>query len=280
VFHLFAVAALALPCSAFGAVLFDNGPIVTNPTGGTGSIAGLPISQADGFTVPGQSFIFSTTGVGATVSSNTSVADNFVVPAGGWDLDSVTLFAFQTSQTTPSVTSIHINLWTAAPYSAGSPAPVPDPLPQPVLASPLVLPAGDGRFVAHRESTTGTSTERPVFAYTVSLDGLPNGGVLAPGEYWLEWSFDGALSPSANVFTPLVTPRGDAFDLNARQYNALDGQASSPRVWFEGREGYVAGVSDGRGFALPFVLQGSALPSPDGAAGIALLALAGFRRRR
>jgi hypothetical protein len=281
VFTLFVGATLALTSQAGAAgVLFDNGPIVTNPTGGTGSIAGQPISQADGFTVPGQSFIFSTTGVGATVSQNTSVADNFVVPAGsgGWDLDSVTLFAFQSGQTTPSVTSIHINLWTAAPYSAGSPGPLPDPLPQPVLAAALVLPAGPGTFVAQRESTTGTSTVRPVFAYTVSLNDLPGGGVLGPGEYWLEWSFDGALSSSPTVFTPLVTPRTSAFDTNARQYNSLDGQATSPRVWFEGREGFVSGVTDGRGFALPFVLQGTALPAPAGAG--LLLALGCFSTRR
>lgn len=273
-------AAMTAGAPALGAVLFDNGPFVTNPAGGTGSIAGLPISQADGFTVPGQSFVFSTTGVGATVSANTSVADNFSVSADGWNLDSVTLFAFQTSQTTPSVTSIRINLWAAVPFSAGSPAPVPAQLPAPILASSLVLPAGNGSLVAHRQSTTGTGAVRPVFAYTVSLDGLPEAGVLGPGEYWLEWSFDGAASPSANVFTPLVTPRTAAADFNARQFNALDGQPASPRVWFEGREGFVSGVTEGRGFELPFVLHGTTLPAPGTACPTVLLALAGLRRRR
>jgi MYXO-CTERM domain-containing protein len=273
-------AAAACVSAASADVLFTNGPIITNPTGGTGSIAGQPISQADGFTIPGNPLLFSTTGAAATFATQTAAADNFVVPAGGWDLDAVTLFAFQTSQTTPTVHTIRINLWTSAPYSAGSPPPVPSPLPQPVLAEPLVLPAGEGVFVCHRQSPTGTSTVRPVFAYTVSLDGLPNMGVLPEGEYWLEFSFEGASSPSENVFTPLVTPRDEAFDLNARLLNALDGNPESPRVWFEAREGFVAGVSEGRPYALPFVLHGTPVPGPAAAGVLALGALAATRRRR
>lgn len=280
-----AAAIAAALCAAGSAtaradVLFDNGPIITDPTGGTGQIAGLPISQADGFTIPGNPFLFSTTGAAATFATQTAAADNFVVPAGGWDLDAVTLFAFQSSQTTPTVHTIRINLWTAAPYSAGSPPPVPSPLPQPVLAQALVLDAGEGTFVCHRQSPTGTSTVRPIFAYTVSLDGLPDMGVLPEGEYWLEFSFEGASSPSANVFTPLVTPRSEAFDHNARLLNSLDGSAGGPRVWFEGREGYVEGVSEGRAYALPFILHGTPVPGPGGLALLAIGSLAAVRRGR
>lgn len=267
-----------LATSTRAAVLYDNGPIVTDPSGGTGSISGLPISRADPFTIPGSSFGFSTTGIGATVSQNTSVAENFTVPAGAtWDLSAVTLFAYQTSQTTPSISAIRINLWTAAPFNSGSPDNVPDPLPQPVLATALTIPAGPGSFTCHRQSPTSTATVRPVFAYTVALDGLPDGGLLSAGTYWLEWSFDGALTPSPTVFTPLVSPREHAPDWNARQFNALDGQPASPRVWFEGREGYVAGVADGRGFALPFILHGSAVPTPG--SGLVVLVGAAFLRR-
>jgi hypothetical protein len=169
------------------------------------------------------------------------------------------VFAFQTSQTTASVTQVHVNLWTETPYSAGSPD-APANLPQPVLAANLVLPAGPGTFACHRQSVTSTGTVRPVFSYTVSLDGLPDGGRLAPGRYWIQWSCAGAASPSANVFCPLVSPRAAVQGHNARQFNALDGNPASPRVWFEGREGYVAGSSEGRAFALPFELLGTVPP--------------------
>jgi hypothetical protein len=278
---LFCVASASV---AHAALLHTNGPIITNPTGGTGPIAGLPISQAEGFNIPGQTFLFSTTGVNATVAINTSVAENFVVPAGGWDLDTLTVYAFQTSQTSATVTSVRVNLWPAAPFSANSPPPIPDPLPQPVLSVPLDLSAGTGVFVCHRQSPTSTSTVRPVYAYTVPLDGLPDSGRLSEGEYWIEWSFVGASSPSANVFTPLVTPRSAAFDLNARLYNSITGSGSE-RSWFEGREGFVAGVSDGRPYALPFELHGSAIPEPTlttafAAAGVGSLLRRNLRSRR
>jgi len=249
--------------SARAQTLYSNGPIVTNPTGGTGTIAGLPISNADGFNVPGSTFLFSTTGVGATIPAGVSLADDFVVPAGGWDLDAVTLYAFQTSQTTATVTTVRINLWDATPYSANSPAPIPDPLPMPRLSTPLELPAGPGEFVCHRQSPTSTSTVRPVYAYTVSLNALPNGGRLAPGRYWLEWSFQGALTPSQNVFVPLVSPRTAVTGHNARLYNSIDGSSTGPRSWFEGREGFVAGQADGRAYELPFVLMGTPLCVAD-----------------
>jgi hypothetical protein len=258
-----ALAALASFASVAGADdLYSNGPFITNPTGGTGTIAGLPISNPDPFTIPGQTFTFYTTGVAATVATATACAEDFTVPPGQvWDLDSVTVYAFQTSQTTATVHHIQINLWTATPFDAGSPPPLPPELPVPVLASPLVLATGGGTFVCHRQgSATQTSTVRPVFAYTVSLDGLPNGGRLGPGTYWLEWSFDGALTPSQNVFQPLISPRTARSGWNARLKNSLDGSSTGPRVWFEGREGFSAGVSEGRAYELPFVLHGTVLP--------------------
>jgi hypothetical protein len=255
------LSATLLACApALADTLHSNGPLVTNPVGGTGAIAGLPISNCDGFTVPGSTFVFATTGVAATVSTSTAVGEDFTVPEGGWDLDALRVYAFQTSQTTASVTQVHVNLWTETPYSAGSPG-APATLPQPVLAASLVVPAGPGTFVCHRQSATSTATVRPVFAYTVSLDALPDGGRLAPGRYWIQWSCAGALSPSANVFTPLVSPRAATSGHNARQLNALDGNPASPRVWFEGREGYVAGSSEGRAFELPFELFGT-VPAP------------------
>ena len=258
-FAVMALGAVALSANADG--LFSNGAFITQPTGGTGTIAGLPISKCDGFTVPGSTFVYSTTGIAETVATSTAVAEDFTVPAQGWDLDTLTVYAFQTSQTTATVTQVQVNLWTETPYNAGSPG-APATLPQPVLAANLLLTPSPGVFVCHRQSVTSTGTVRPVFAYTVSLDGLPNGGRLPAGRYWIQWSCLGAASPSNNVFTPLVSPRTSVSGHNARQLNALDGNPASPRVWFEGREGYVAGSSDGRAFELPFELAGTLLPTP------------------
>jgi hypothetical protein len=264
--------------AASGALLYDNGPIITNPTGGTGGIAGLPISNPDSFTIPGSSLLYYTTGIGLSVAYNTAVAEDFTVPESGWKVDTLTVYAFQSGWTTPSAQAIHVNIWNATPYSAGSPPPVPDPLPQPMLATSLILPAGEGRFVCHRQgNATGTSTNRPVFAYTVSLDGLPNHGELPAGTYWMQWAIVGASTPTALIYTPLVSPRTAVSNWNARLYNSLTGSSTGPRDWFEGREGYSAGVSEGRPYALPFQLDGTVLPEP---ATTALLVLAALMRRR
>lgn len=275
-------AVVLLACAAGGvhaAQLFSNGPIVTNPTGGTGSIAGMPISNADGYTVPGSSFVFSTTGTNATAAINTAVAEDFVVDQGGWRIDALTVYAFQTSQTTATVTRVHVNLWTETPYSAGSPD-APAVLPTPVFTDDLVIDVGPGEFVCHRQSPTSTSTVRPVYKYTVPLPQIAALGFLPEGRYWIEWSFVGASSPSQNVFTPLVSPRTAVTDHNARLFNSIDGSAGGPRVWFEGREGYVPGQAEGRAYALPFELSGQVIPTP----GFGVLAAAGLgalaRRRR
>lgn len=265
---------------ALAETLYNNGPFITNPTGGTGSIAGQPISNADGFNVPGSTFLFSTSGVNASHAVNTRLADDFIVTGAGWDLDSVKLYAFQTSQTTATVTAVRINLWDATPVSENSPPPVPNPLPLPLLSEPLVIPAGPGRFVAHRQSPSGTSTVRPVFEYTIPLDGLPDGGRLGPGTYWLEFSMEGALTPTANVFVPLVSPRTAVSGHNARLYNSIDGSSTGPRSWFEGREGFVAGASDGRAYAIPFVLEGTVIPEPASLSLLAMGSLLLGRRRR
>ena len=250
---------LASAGSALGQeVLWDNGGIVTNPTGGTGTIAGQPISNADGFTIPGQSFVFSTTGVGAAAWYVNALADDFTVPEGEeWDLSEVKLYAFRSALSVAPVTAVRINLWTAPPFNADSPPPLPIPLPLPLLAQSLEVPVGQGDLVCHRQSVTSTATNRPVHEYVVPLDGLPSGGRLGPGTYWLEFSFVNELVTGQNVLVPLVTPRTMVVGHNARALNALDGQMSSPRAWFEGREGYVAGVTEGRAYELPFVLRGT-----------------------
>ncbi len=239
-------------------LLHSNGTFVTNPTGGTNAIAGLPISRADGFNVPGSTFLFSTTGVNATNNIGTWLAEDFTVPEGQvWTIETLTFYAFQTSQTTPTVTSIRVNLWDAAPYSPTSPGPVPDPLPEPLLSAPLELIPVAGPLVAHRQSPSSSSTVRPVFPYTVTLPSGDSAVTLGAGTYWVQFNFTGASSPSPNVFTPLISPRDQVAVHNCRLLNSIDGSSSGPRIWFEGREGFVAGQADGRAYSVAFEVRGS-----------------------
>lgn len=269
---------------ASAALLFDNGPIITNPTGGTGAIAGQPISQPERLPRPGDGMLI-TTALGRTArgAGGQALGDDFVVPSQGWDLDTLTVYGFELRTTTPPITvptidRIHVNLWTAKPFSANSPPPIPDPLPQPVLATRLVLPVQSWSLLGYRTGgATSTTSIGTIFALNVSLNDLPDGGKLDPGSYWLEWAFEDSTRPAVSHAAPLVTPRASAFNLDARQFNSIDGLPTTPLSWFEARDGFLAGVSEGLAMGLPFTLNGTVLPEPIIAA---ILPLAAFLRRR
>lgn len=279
--RLFSALAAGVLLSAVSAasanLLWDNGPFVTNPTGGTGAVLGQPISVAETYFHPGLGFNTATTGANAAVAVGTALAEDFSVPAGGWVLQTGTFYAFQssTSITAPTVTKIHINLWPAKPYTAQSPdLPAGVTPPTPLTPTTLVLDVLSSQFVAHRTSGSSTNVNRPVFAYTVSLAGLPNGGYLPEGDYWISWAFQ--ATNSSNVLSPLVTPRDALAVHNGRQY--APPFSGSPFSWFEMREGYVSAAVPGRPYSIPFQLNG--VPEPTALSLLVPAAFFAFRRSR
>lgn len=265
--------ALVLSSVAQAGVLFSNGPLITAPTGGTSSIAGLPISRTE-----------SGTSVGRTIRGafGHSVADDFAFSGPAWDLDSATFYVYLSGQnlTNPTgadnpVTHVRLNLWTAVPFSAGSPPPVPEPLPTPLFASDLMLPVASASFIGHRTSATSNASIRPVYAVTVSLDDVPELQSLDAGTYWFEWAYL-ANDPNALLNTPLVTPRAQAHNLNARQLNVFD--TSGTVAWFEARDGFTA-TNPGLAMAFPFELAGRVIPEPSVLGALAMITL-GARRLR
>lgn len=269
---LIAVAAASLFASqSFAAVLFSNGTLITDPTGGTGNIAGQALSKAETFPLS-PTLNGTTTGVGAgngTAQSQPTqffAADDFYVPNGNWDIDQIRVYGFQTyssSATTfgQTVTKVKLNIWDTIPYTAQSPdLPPGTPIPQPLLSANLVFDVtNQGSFVAHRVSGSSTSTVRPIYSWTVSGDGLPNGGQLAAGHYWLQFGFEGVGPQTNNVFVPLVTPRAQNAEHNARLFNVPF--SGFPASWFEGREGFVSAAEPGRAYSLPFELIGTPEPT-------------------
>lgn len=294
--HICLVAAVSLvvSSSAFSATLYTNGSIVTNPTGGTGAIAGQPISQPQ--LVPNSSVPSTIPGISATAEFGIRVAEDFTVPAGeSWNLDTLTVYGWQSGSPNPpvpSVTRVKVNVWTSAPFDASSPAPIPNPLPQPVLATALDLPVIASEFVAFRQSgTTGTSSaSRPIFAYTVSLDDLPDAGRFDAGTYWLEWSMVGNVvagnTSATQVVAAVATPRESATNgLNARQYAPATINGALVTTWFESREvryELIGATHTGffdQAMALPFELNGSVVPEPATFGLLAGTAILALRRR-
>ena len=248
-----AVAVLAMcGSSASAAELWNNGGVVTNPTGGTGTIAGQPISQIE---LPGINYGFSIDESGETFSP-ARIADNFTVSGPGWNLDSVRVFAYQTGATSPTLTSVRLELFNGSPAAGGT-----------SLGSVSVA-AGAGSLVAYRQTNTGTSdTTRRIFSYDVSIDGLAAANNLAPGTYWLAVSGVGSLA--SGPWAPPVAPRAGAPDLNAVQATTTAGVTT-----------YATIDDGGSPVALPFVLNGTLVPEPASLSVLALGGLAMLRRRR
>ena len=87
-----AIALLLAASTASAQELWNNGTWITNPTGGTSTIAGLPISNPEIFFIPGITNGFYTTGVSASAAINSAIAEDFTVPAGeAWSLGTLTI---------------------------------------------------------------------------------------------------------------------------------------------------------------------------------------------
>jgi hypothetical protein len=71
-------------------VLYDNGPLVTHPGGGSGGADASALQTALGLTIYG---------FGHQAPLNYRMADDFVIsdPAG-WQVDTITFFAYQTAR--------------------------------------------------------------------------------------------------------------------------------------------------------------------------------------
>ena len=94
------------------AVLYDNGPLITHPTGGAGGAAASALQTAAGLTV---------FGFANSISGGFRIADDFTVPAGGWGLQTVRLFNYQTgSGNTSTINNINLQIWNGVPNAAGS----------------------------------------------------------------------------------------------------------------------------------------------------------------
>ena len=202
-------------------VLYDNGPFVTHPGGGAGGADASALQTALGM---------GTYGYGHQLSAGNRVADDFTITdAGGWHIDTITFYAYQTgSGNTSSITAVNLQIWDGIPGDPSSTVVWGDP-----TTNVMVNTAWSNIY---RVLDTGlTDTARPVMADTVLVDTH-----LEPGTYWLDWQSDGSPSFSGPWVSP-VTILGQTTTGNGRQYTTT-GWADLVDVGPQG---------------LPFVIEGS-----------------------
>ena len=149
------------------AVLWDNGPLVTHPAGGAGGADASAVQTAS---------LMSLYGFGFQSTVPNRMADDFTVTdAGGWQIDEIVFFGYQTgSSTTSTFTDVYVQIWDGAPNAGGT----------------VVW----GDYTTNRLSTTAwtniyrvldttlTDSNRPIMSLVATV-----GTVLPQGTYWVEY---------------------------------------------------------------------------------------------
>jgi|GEM_PF-1634623 len=203
------------------AVLYDNGPLITHPTGGASGAAASALQTALGM---------STYGFGHNQAISYSVADDFVVPAPGWQVNSLTFFAYQTGSSTAStITGVYYRIWDGDPRNATSNIVFGD-----LTTNRMTATTWSGIYRVQDSSLT--NTQRPIMANTAS-----GGFVLPPGHYWVEWGLTGSLA--SGPWVPPITILG--------QTTTGDALQNQNGTW-------VALADDGTNTpqGLPFIIEG------------------------
>jgi hypothetical protein len=181
------------------AVIYDNGPLVTHPGGGAGGADASALQTGLGM---------GTYGFGAQLSAGNRVADDLVVDyAGGWQIDTITFFAYQTgSSTTSTITGLNLRIWNGPPNDPASSVVWGD-------TTTNIMTSTTWSNIYRVLDTGLLDTQRPVMAVVGTV-----GTVLPPGTYWLDWQFNGTLS--SGPWQPPISILGQTTTGNAMQYTS------------------------------------------------------------
>jgi hypothetical protein len=236
--ELVAIGLLAALGSAQAAELFSNGPVAA------GGPPPISVIRAGGT-------LF---GAGDQANLGNLVGDNFAVGGLGWNVESISVFGYQTGAA--SAFTFTSATWSiiAGDVNSGT-----------VVASGTGSAVTNGGLMGYRvTSTTLGDQNRAIFRVDIDIPDV----VLPAGAYWLRWGLTGTLASG-----PWAPPTSDGAVGNAVQ--SLANAAFNP----------VVDAGDGLGLEFPFIISGTvvAIPEPGTwamflAGGLAVGALA--RRRR
>ncbi len=205
-----------------GVVLYDNGPLVTHPGGGAGGADASAVQTALGM---------STYGAGHQLSAGNRIADDFTVTGGGWFIENITFFAYQTGSTTTStINHVNLRIWDGPPNDPGSAVVFGDTTTNRLVSSVWTN-------IYRVLDTALMDSTRPVMASEVAVNTF-----LPTGTYWLDWQVGGTLA--SGPWAPVVTILGQTTTGNALQYTSTG--------WAALTDG---GTLTPQGF--PFIIEGT-----------------------
>ncbi|HMN16205.1 MAG TPA: T9SS type A sorting domain-containing protein [Ignavibacteriaceae bacterium] len=199
---------IPIPYDGTLALLFDNGPLVTNPAGGSGGADLSALQTAIGL---------GTYGFGAQISAGNSVADDFTINGASWNIEELQFFTYQTgSSTTSTINDARIRIWNGAPNAGGT-----------IVFGDLTtnrLSSTSWTNIYRALDTSPSASDRPIMRVVVQFSPALT---LGPGTYWVEVSLGGTLA--SGPWAPPVsivgqTTTGDALQLTSTGWAAaVDG---------------------------------------------------------
>jgi len=183
-------------------------------------------------------------------------ADDFTVTAqGGWQLLSVSLYAYQSGAgvSVSPFSGVNVRIWNGRPGDAFSSVVFGDTTTNRMVASTFTDTYRV--FSTTVAPAAPADTTRAIWQTEVNLDST----VLLPGTYWLDWQYT-TVNPNTEAFTPPVTVPGSRTlaGWNARQLKLLSGSAAWADLVDSGKPVTVANVAQD----LPFIIRGFTSPFP------------------
>jgi len=210
-------------------VLWNNGPLVTLPGGG--------YIGADASRLQSNTLSMNTLGFGNQLLVGNHMADDFeVTSAGGWQIENITFFTYQTGTYAyppiSTITGVYLQIWDGPPDSFDSSIIFGD-----LVTNRLLDTYWTGIY---RDSETlPLNDQRPIMTAVASVYvNLPQ------GTYWLDWMIDGSLS--SGPWAPPITVLGQHTTGNALQYTTSGG------AWAPAND---SGTLTQQG--MPFVIEGT-----------------------
>lgn len=200
-------------------LLFNNG----------GFITGIDASGPDSSVLQGTN---TTLGGGFKNGLGYSIADDFTIASGSWQIDSILIFAYQTGSTTTStIDGIYIQIWDGDPASGGTI----------VWGDTTTNILSDTYWTdVYRGSYSNWSTLRPIMAVTATTTAC----TLPAGTYWVDVQATGTEASGPWCIPITITGQentGDAYQRVTSTYGA----------WNDG--------GSLQGLGLPFKIYGNAI---------------------
>lgn len=184
---------------AAGSVLYDNGPFITSfGNGPGGSDVSLLQNVSLGLTTFGGGVQFVSPG------PHNRIADEFeVTTPGGWTIDNIVFYGYQTGSTTASsFTGVNYRIWDGPPN---------DPTSSVVFGDTTTNRFESADWTgAYRYTENNIGTTRPVMQIVADA-----GLHLEPGTYWIDWQLAGTIA--SGPWQPPITILGQAVTGNAIQ---------------------------------------------------------------